>query len=83
MLGGILSVANSQERADKMIELHSQFDETCPLDSAGGTTWAGIDDLEEEGLFVNSNTGEEIAWKNWMTGQPNGNMDQNCGVLTK
>ena len=82
-MGGALSIADSQEKAHRMIDLNNQFEETCREDWYIGTTWAGIDDLEKEGFFVNSNTGEEIAWKNWDHGQPNGNFDQNCGVLTK
>ena len=35
-----------------------------------GDFYSGYTDREEEGLFVDINTGEEMVWYNWADGHP-------------
>ena len=42
--------------------------------------WIGINDIEQEGSFV-AVDGREISWTNWLTGQPDGGVDQNAVAI--
>ena len=39
--------------------------------------WIGINDIEQEGLFV-AVDGREISWTNWGPGEPNGGLNENA-----
>ena len=57
-----------EEHRDKCIENHS--------------AWAGYTDIENEGVFVNVVTKEEMVWKNWKKNNPTGSRDDNCVTIS-
>ena len=45
--------------------------------------WIGLNDLDSEGIWRWSQSGEEATFSAWLSGQPNGGGDQNCAGLDK
>ena len=47
----------------------------------GDGTWIGISDVIQENTFVYDSSNEEVTFVNWLSGQPNGDTDQNCVTI--
>ena len=41
--------------------------------------WLPMTDLEEDGVWLDDNTGELVLYTDWKKGEPNGGTNQNCG----
>ena len=74
-LGGNLAVADNFNNADAMMNLFVEKGPNCTF------TWTGYSDIKEEGKYVNVLTGEDLSWKNWLDGEPNGEKEENCAVI--
>jgi hypothetical protein len=44
-----------------------------------GHVHIGLNDIEEEGKFINTD-GSEPSWSNWYTTNPDGNIHHNCVI---
>ena len=49
-------------------------------------TWIGVSDTEEEGSWRAVDRNQSTQWtlvtyKNWNSGEPNGNRGENCGMM--
>ena len=65
--GSFLAIPRSKAEEDFLFGLF-------PDDSS---IWIGINDIEQEGLFL-AVDGREITWTNWGPGEPNGGLDENA-----
>ena len=79
VLGGNLAVADNNGNAEKMTRVLMAIKNSC---DDWHTTWAGYDDMKQEGIFLNVITGKKMVWKNWVKNQPNGGREQNCVLMT-
>ena len=43
--------------------------------------WSPINDLKQEGVWIDDNTGETAKFFDWMEGEPNGREKENCGTV--
>lgn len=75
ILGGEMVVTDDKETALEARKAFKSANETC-----GENFFSGFTDSEEEGKFVNINTGEEMTWDNWEHGQPNDIGSEDCSV---
>ena len=66
LLGGEMAVATSNQTMQEMYKSFVNQSELC-----AGRFFTGYSDREEEGTFVNINTGEKLAWDVWEPGEPN------------
>ena len=70
----------------KLVEIESDAKQTAVTDarsSAGitGEFWIGLNDLATEGSFVWASTGEPAVIANWVEGQPNNWLNQDCVMV--
>ena len=72
-LGGEMAVADSNATAKSMMEV---FSTSSLEDDCKHSFYTGFTDGQEEGRFVNINTGKGLTWNNWAKGEPN-NFDPN------
>ena len=52
----------------------------CPIQRRN-IIYAGFTDIQEEGMFLNMNTGDVMEWEDWGDGQPNDSGGEDCIVL--
>ena len=82
IVGGEIMVVKDDDTALKMSALLSSK-QRCILE--GGLNknkfFTGYDDIKEEGVFVDVNTGEKMEWNNWGEYEPNNYLDdEDCTV---
>ena len=70
-LGGVLGVPSSDQENDFTVQL-------IPLD---GAVWIDCNDLDVEGKWKCREGNVEVAYRNWCSGEPNNEDDEDCAVL--
>ncbi|XP_071801392.1 perlucin-like protein [Asterias amurensis] len=70
-LGGVLGVPSSDQENDFTVQL-------IPL---GGAVWIDCNDLDVEGKWKCREGNVEVAYRNWCSGEPNNEDDEECAVL--
>ncbi|XP_053641290.2 uncharacterized protein [Cherax quadricarinatus] len=70
-LGGYLPVPQSLEHANELIRIMLEPPKITII-------WIGATDEQEEGVYTNVHTGEELQWFKWGSNDPNGLKWQNC-----
>ncbi|XP_033639098.1 perlucin-like protein [Asterias rubens] len=69
-MGGVLGVPSSDEENEFIGQL------------ADGVVWIDCNDLEEEGRWKCREGNVEVAYRNWMSGEPNDVDDEDCAFVT-
>ena len=79
VLGGEMAVADNIKDAEKMAKLLT--DENIANLCAGGGLFAGLTDRNEEGVFVNINTGDPLNIDIWIENEPNNIFGADCAFI--
>ena len=66
---------------ERMFMFDNMSGSLVPFPSGCNRFWLPITDLEEDGVWVDDNSGQLVQYFEWKTGEPNGKTTQNCGNL--
>ena len=80
VLGGEMAVAKSKNAVLRMIKLVKDEHSYCPIQRRN-IIYAGFTDIQDEGRFLDMNTGDVMKWEDWGDGQPNDSGGEDCIVL--
>ena len=72
--GSFLAIPRSEAENDFLLGL---LNICMPMSADNPSIWIGINDIEQEGLFL-AVDGREISWTNWRSGEPNGGLNENA-----
>ncbi|XP_070001309.1 uncharacterized protein [Penaeus vannamei] len=80
ILDGMFFVPEDEKTNNRLHEESNMFTEVCDFKSYRRLLLAGTDE-EQEGVWVNFNTGKRLEFTSWFDGEPNNGKNDNCVVL--
>ena len=56
-------------------------DRLLPFPAGCNRFWLPMTDIEQDGVWVDDNSGQKVEFFDWKKGEPNGGTTQNCGNI--